>query len=281
MNSSALVKLIGFPATLVHGDTLVLDRWRWLKRRLPRTHNAERLIDIGCGTGAFSIGAALRGYDALGLSWDERNQRVAAERARLCGAATARFDVLDVRRLDERVDLVGQFDVAICCENIEHILDDRKLMRDMSACLKPGGRLLLTTPYLLYRHMGAGELGPFRPVEDGDHVRRGYSSAMLAELCGEAGLVLEQVSFCSGWTSQHVTKILRTLERVHPALAWGLTLPLRLAPPVMDPVLGSWSTWPSFSICMEAYKPRFSSAASTPVAGRWTPTPADRMRDAS
>ena len=41
------------------------------------SRNQEALIDIGCGSGAFSIGAALRGYNSLGLSWDERNQQVA------------------------------------------------------------------------------------------------------------------------------------------------------------------------------------------------------------
>ncbi len=38
---NVLVKLIGFPATLIHGDTMVLDRWLWLKGRLYRTNNNE------------------------------------------------------------------------------------------------------------------------------------------------------------------------------------------------------------------------------------------------
>ena len=71
MNSSFLVRVFGFRGTLMHGDTLVLDRWRWLKRRLPKTANGETLLDVGCGTGAFTIGAARRGYHATGISWDE------------------------------------------------------------------------------------------------------------------------------------------------------------------------------------------------------------------
>ena len=45
MDRSQLVKLLGFPATLIHGDTLVLDRWLWLKRRLPLTAAGETLLD--------------------------------------------------------------------------------------------------------------------------------------------------------------------------------------------------------------------------------------------
>ena len=85
-----LVKILGFPATLIHGDTLVWDRWRLLQPRL-REHRGC-LLDVGCGSGAFTIGAARMGYDALGLSWDERNQRVAQERAAIVKAG-GRFDV--------------------------------------------------------------------------------------------------------------------------------------------------------------------------------------------
>src|SRR6266852_3137616 len=118
MDRSLLVRIMGFPATLIHGNPAVLDHWHWLKRRLPKTRNGEVLIDVGCGTGAFTIGAALRGYDALGLSWDERNQNVARERASMCRAGLARFAISDVRNLDRHADLSHSFDFVVCCENI-------------------------------------------------------------------------------------------------------------------------------------------------------------------
>src|SRR5947209_3467752 len=120
-DESLLVKIAGFPATLIHGDPLILDRWFWLEKRLPKTNNNERLLDVGCGSGAFTIGAALRGYRALGLTWDERDQCVAAERAAICKAPSASFGILDVRKLDTRADLIRSFDVAICLETVEHI----------------------------------------------------------------------------------------------------------------------------------------------------------------
>lgn len=257
MDKSLVVRFVGFPATLVHGDTLVLDRWLWLRDRLPRTRNGERVLDVGCGTGAYSIGAALRGYQALGLSWDERNQSVAAQRAELCKATSAKFEILDVRRLETRKDLLGGFDVAICCETAEHIIDDRKLFRDIAACLKPGGRLLFSTPYLLYRPITAGDMGPFSVTEDGWHVRRGYTAPMLEELCECAGFRAETISYCSGLLSQKLTAALRSLNSISPTAAWLATLPFRLLPPALDGAI-RWATgWPDYTILMEAYKPRF------------------------
>jgi 2-polyprenyl-3-methyl-5-hydroxy-6-metoxy-1,4-benzoquinol methylase len=256
-DKSLLTKVIGFSATLIYGDTLILDRWCWLKSRLPRTKNGEKLIDIGCGTGAFSIGAALRGYSCLGLTWDEREQRVANDRSKICKTNEAKFETLDVRNLDMRKDLIEQFDAALCLENTEHILNDLKLFQDISVCLKPGGRLLLTTPNFLYRAITKSDNGPFSKFEDGSHVRRGYSSAMLEELCRNSGLVTERISFCGGFLSQKITAVMRVLSKIHPLVGWTAVLPLRLLPPIFDKIITDFMRWPYFSICLEAYKPRF------------------------
>lgn len=255
MSGGALVRLLGFPATLVHGDTLVLDRWLWLRRRLPRTAAAAALLDVGCGSGAFTIGAARRGYAALGLSWDARNQSVATERARLCRASQASFRVVDIRELGAQAELRGRFDVILCLEVIEHVLDDGKLVRDLAGCLKQGGRLLLTTPNVDYRAITREDEGPFSVVEDGGHVRRGYSAQMLRQLATTAGLTVEELSSCSGLLSQKVTALYRMLSRAHLLLGWVAVLPLRPLPPMLDPVLRRITAWPDFSLGLVARKP--------------------------
>ncbi len=227
MDKSLLVRLFGFPATLIHGDTLVWDRWRWLKHRLPITANGEKLLDIGCGTGAFTIGAALRGYTSHGLSWDERNNAEAVRRASLCGAKRATFTVLDVRELDRCTEYREGFDVAICAENIKHILDDARLLRSIATCFKPGGRLLLTTPNFYYRAITSPDNGPFCATETGWHVRRGYTRSMLLELIEQSGLRCQELSFCGGVMSQKLTWIMRTGAKIHPLFGWIVILPLR------------------------------------------------------
>jgi 2-polyprenyl-3-methyl-5-hydroxy-6-metoxy-1,4-benzoquinol methylase len=224
---------------------------------LPITRNEESLIDIGCGSGAFTIGASLRGYKALGLSWDERNQTVASERAEICKAPSAVFEVLDVRCLDQKSDFLEYFDTAICFENIEHILNDKKLIIDIFNCLKPGGRLLLTTPYYNYIAITGEDNGPFCQTETGWHVRRGYTKAMLQELCDISGFRVEEISFCSGFLSQKVAFIQRKLSEFSVPVAWLLTLPLRPLPPLLDGLISTIFKYPHYSICLEAYKPRF------------------------
>jgi SAM-dependent methyltransferase len=199
------------------------------------------------------------------VSWDERNQRVAGERARMCRAEQARFVVGDARVLDAVEGLDIGYDVVICLECVEHILDDRKLFCDVAARTKPGGRLLLTTPYYYNHAIEKADQGPFSTAETGWHVRRGYTPAMLRELCGQSGFTSCELTYCGGFLSQLATKIWRAAQRLPGGVGvtWLLTLPLRLIPAVLpDRLLTRCLGWPFSSICLEAYKPRFGAAAT-------------------
>lgn len=262
-----LTRLLGPVAGLIQGDFLTRDRWRWIAERLPETANGERLLDVGCGTGAFTIAAARRGYHALGLTFSLDDAAVAAERARLCATPGATFRVGDARELDRLADLTGHYDFVLCCETIEQILDDRKLVGDIARCLKPGGRLLLTTPNFHYRAICRGDLGPFEVVEEGWHVRRGYSRAQLHDVFADTGLWIEEISFCSGFFSQKLTGFLRLFDGRFFLLGWLLTLPFRPFVPLLDRLFHAFSRYPHYSICVQAFKPRHHPAAPPPRAG--------------
>lgn len=251
-----LTRLLGVWAGLIQGDTLTWDRWRWVAARMPGTRNGERVLDVGCGTGAFTICAAQRGYEALGLTWDEPDSTVARSRADLVGAKGAKFTICDVRYLDERDEFKGKFDFALCCENMEHILDDFRLARAMYGCLRPGGRLLLTTPHYLYHPISPGDQGPFRTVEDGWHVRRGYTPAALREVIEAAGFTIEEISYCSGFFSQKTTALLRMFGGRGYIAGWLLTLWMRPLIPIADAIFHRIFKYPQYSIAAVAYKPR-------------------------
>jgi SAM-dependent methyltransferase len=184
----------------------------------------------------------------------------------MCGAVTAAFGIQDVRRLDERKDLFEGFDVAILCEVIEHILDDAKLIRDAAGCVKPGGRLLLTTPNLDLKPIDPKHEGPFPTVEDGGHVRKGYTKQDLLRLCDQAGLIVDSVSYCTGVVSQKITQVYFKLSKIHPLLGWGLISPFRLLPPLVDEGITKLSRYPKYSICLEARKPCPAAQPMKPYA---------------
>lgn len=254
LDRSLLIRIFGARAALIHGDPLILDRWRFVKRHIPRTRNGESVFDVGCGSGAFTLNVARRGYRATGLSWNERNQAVAKQRARLCGLASSTdFPIGDARELDRLEDHKGRYDYVLSLENIEHLLDDRKLMRDLAECLKPGGWLVLSTPNKDYRAITPVDDGPFSREEDGWHVRRGYTAAMLRELAEDAGLTVEEIGGCSGFLSQKLAE----LQRRFGWAGWLASLPLRLLPPLLDPAIRGLTGYPDYSRTLIAYKPRF------------------------
>ncbi|MGE0407277.1 MAG: class I SAM-dependent methyltransferase, partial [Candidatus Korobacteraceae bacterium] len=175
--------------------------------------------------------------------------------AKMCKAPLAEFEVCDVRKLGEHPNLEGGFDVVVCCENIEHILDDAKLVRDMALCMKPGGTLLLTTPNVSYRPISEGDNGPFLPIEDGRHVRKGYSPEDLQRLCAQAFLRVKEINYIAGFFSQKTTRLYRSLNcGVHPVAGWTTILPLRIVPPLLDDAVSKVVGWPGFSITLVAQK---------------------------
>jgi hypothetical protein len=114
-------------------------------------------------------------------------------------------------------------------------------------------------PKTLYKYIAITpeDNGPFCKTETGWHVRRGYTKPMLEELCYQVGFMVENISFCSGFLSQKVAFIQRKLSEFSVPVAWLLTLPLRLLPLLLDGLIRTIFKYPHYSICLEAYKPRF------------------------
>lgn len=240
---------------LLRGDTLVMDRWNWVKKNLPYTSSPKRLIDIGCGNGALTISSALRGYICLGLNWDKKDQVKSQRLVNFIDIDNCSFQIQDVRTLDKRKDLIKKFDIAICTENIEHIIKDKKLLKDIHNCLVPGGRLLLTTPNLNFIPICKGEgEGPFKKIEDGGHVRKGYDEKMLRHLCKNSNLIVDKIEFCGGFLSQKITGIYRTIGKFNTKLAWIVIFPFRPIPLIFDDWFTKLLKWPRYSICLEAHK---------------------------
>lgn len=64
-----LGRALGFYGTLIHWDTLVLDRWIWLRKRFVHV-SSVKVLDVGCGGGAFTVGLARLDHQPLSLTYD-------------------------------------------------------------------------------------------------------------------------------------------------------------------------------------------------------------------
>jgi SAM-dependent methyltransferase len=246
-----LQRVFGWRFLLVTGDPCVLDRWLWLRGQLRR--GSVRTFDAGCGNGGFSIFAASIGNQVVAASFSPGEQESARRRAEMLGVTDIDFRVIDLRDIDDHRASLGIFDQIICLETIEHVTDDAGLVKSLAAMLAPGGQILLSTPYDGHHPLYTEEREP-SPLEDGSHVRYGYSQGRLRQIAEAANLDVELESFISGVISQKLTDLMRRLSAQIGLLpAWVILLPLRLLV-VFDAPLSRALHYPYLSVALRAVK---------------------------
>lgn len=209
------------------------DRWAWLKRHL--RGGGLRTLDAGCGSGVFTMYSAKIGNETLGLSFEEKSNRLAQARADTLQIPNVHFVQGDLRQLDTLAADLGRFDQIVCFETIEHIIDDRKLVADLAVLLNPGGRLLLTAPNKNCRSLLGESISDH---EDGGHVRWGYTHEEIAQLLLDNDLDIVAAEYVSGFVPQQLINLSRIIGRLNPELAWASVFPLRLLQRLDTPITG-------------------------------------------
>lgn len=86
------------------------------------------MLDLACGTGAFSNLFAKKGIEVIGVDMSEEMLSVAREKAVEQGN-----DVLFLCQMAEELDLYGTVDGAICClDSLNHITNIKNLKKAVS-----------------------------------------------------------------------------------------------------------------------------------------------------
>jgi O-antigen biosynthesis protein len=119
-----------------------------------------RVLDVGCSTGYLAERLQKRGSTVIGIDMDER----AAELARrFCEAVY----VGDIETMELPFE-PGSFDAVVCGDLIEHLRAPQAVLARLRPLLRPGGRLVLSTPNIANWAMRLGLLfGRFRYTDWG------------------------------------------------------------------------------------------------------------------
>jgi 2-polyprenyl-3-methyl-5-hydroxy-6-metoxy-1,4-benzoquinol methylase len=136
----------------VYADDAAADRpWHDLvAQHLRAVDVADRqVLEIGCGRGelacrlATSVAAPRR---LVAADFAQSAVRLGAARGRREGLTQVSWMVADVQAIGLPAET---FDTVISCETIEHLTDPVGALREFHRVLKPGGRVILTTPNYL------------------------------------------------------------------------------------------------------------------------------------
>lgn len=125
------------------------------------------ICDLGCGNGHISGRLAALGYQVIGVDASASGIQI----ARRAYPAVEFVHALIDRNLD-----VGQFDLVISSDVIEHLYRPSDLLEATSSQLKPGGQVLLGTPYHGYlKNLVLAMTGKldahFSALHDGGHIK--------------------------------------------------------------------------------------------------------------
>lgn len=99
---------------------------------------APRVLEVGCGTG--HVVRAVEAFlpDALVVGVDALSEGLAI--ARICSPSQL------IQAAAGRLPFDAAFDLVLLLDVLEHVTDDRAVLSEVRAAMRPGGRALVTAP---------------------------------------------------------------------------------------------------------------------------------------
>lgn len=166
--------------------------------RLVRPHlsDGSRLLEIGCGAGNLLLQAVVRGSYPVALDLSMQSLTFVRSRLQEAGTGTeAPGGFTCVQAIGESLPLAdGIFDCVLLSEVIEHLENPQVTVQEAARMLRPGGRLLVTTPNyrsfwpLMERLVDLMNMAPKMAGEQ--HISR-FQPASLRRLLTDSGFDIE------------------------------------------------------------------------------------------
>lgn len=180
------------------GEALVPHSWN-VHQGKPFKHFAQplsgqRILDIGCGNGYWADQLSKQGAKVVGV--DASREGIAAAKGLFPNTAFHQIPITE--------DILGvihepAFDGVLSVEVVEHVYDPRSYARACFNALRPGGTVVLTTPYHGYlKNLALAVTGKmdqhFTALWDGGHIKF-WSCKTITHLLEEAGFTNVRFDF--------------------------------------------------------------------------------------
>lgn len=136
------------------------------------------ICDLGCGNGHITGRLAALGYEVTGVDASISGLRIARQ--------TYRQASFIEQRIDGELGELGEFDLVISSDVIEHLYRPSDLLEAARALLRPNGQVLIGTPYHGYlKNLALAVTGRmdahFSVLHDGGHIKF-FSVKSLSQL---------------------------------------------------------------------------------------------------
>jgi SAM-dependent methyltransferase len=178
---------------------IIADEFRddFVEKAFDDLKERERLLDLGCGSRPFR-----RVYDNLvaysvGVDVPFSPHELGDVQVYAYGTSLPFCD--------------ASFNVVLCTEVMEHVPEPEKLLREVNRVLRPGGLLILTTPFLV-------------PLHEPPYDFYRYTLYGLKYLCDKAGLSVQHINPFAEMTGVVIFFLVQTQLKFWYALSRGTKL---------------------------------------------------------